>query len=233
MSTYVAVCDKMFSCFRTEPIVYPKHIAVIPDGNRRYARRAFQDAGSSHEHTGKAMQCLIDWCLDKGIGELSIFAWSSENWTRPQEEIDSTMEQILRVLSKWMTSEQTDIAFYFVSTSAHKLNRQIQQKMRDLTDITRNHKKLKCYIYVSYGFSEDVEQAQRGDFRDLSKVPSSATDPDLLIRTSGEYRLSNFCMWHLRYTELLFIQPLFPECDAEVWDDCAVQYSGRQRRYGK
>lgn len=223
----------MFSCFRKEPIVYPNHIAVIPDGNRRYARRAFQDAGSSHEHTGKALECLVDWCLDKGIGELSIFAWSSENWSRPEEEIASTMNQIGRVLDKWLRSEQTDIAFHFVSTSPHKLNSAIQQKMHDLNAITRSHKNLKCYIYLSYGFSEDVQQPQIGNFRKSSKVPSSATDPDLLVRTSGEYRLSNFCMWHLRYTELLFIQPLFPECDAEVWDDCAVQYSRRKRRYGK
>ena len=93
--------------------------------------------------------------------------------------------------------------------------------------------KLKVYIYISYGFSEDIDRVVTGRYKSDSVVPNDMSEPDLLIRTSGEQRLSNFCMWHLRYAELMFIRPLFPECDEEVWDSCLEDYSTRKRRYGK
>lgn len=223
----------MLACFRETPVVYPTHIAIIPDGNRRYSNRVFQDSMSGHQKSIDAMEGLINWCLQKNIPELSIFAWSSENWSRPPEQVEFAMTQFKLLLEQWIRREQTDIAFHFVSTSSEKLDSIIRQKMHDLNAITQNHSKLKCYIYVSYGFSEDVERAQLDNFRETSAVPAAASDPDVLIRTSGEQRLSNFCMWHLRYAELIFIRPLFPDCDDEVWDDCMVEYSSRQRRYGK
>lgn len=188
---------------------------------------------SSHDQSGTALQCLVDWCLEHKIPELSIYAWSSENWSRPKEQVVAAMQQFDRVLDKWLASEQSDIAFYFVSTSPHKLSSTIREKMHTLSRVTREHSALKCYVYVSYGFSEDTQNTNIGDFRAASVVPTHASDPDVLIRTSGEQRLSNFCMWHLRYTELIFIRPLFPDCDAEVWDECMEEYATRKRRFGK
>ena len=226
----------MFTCLTKEATVsIPKHIAVIPDGNRRYSRRFFMNSVTGYKNSGDSLQRLINWSLEKGIQELSIYAWSSENWTRPKEEIDSAMHQFNKALDKWLTDDQKLISFEFISTSIHKLSSTLRVKMHSLklqtspTEATR----LKVYIYVSYGFTEDVERTTTGNYQLDSVIPNDMSEPDLLIRTSGEQRLSNFCMWHLRYTELMFISPLFPECDEEVWDSCLEEYSTRKRRYGK
>lgn len=205
----------------------PKHIAVIPDGNRRYSKRLFMNSVSGYKQSGESLQRLLNWSLSKDISELSVFAWSSENWSRPQEEIDSAMQQFGTALDQWLADDQRDISYVFISSSAHKLSSTLRTKMHNLQLQTSVATKLKVYIYMSYGFSEDVAATGR------SAIPNDMSAPDLLIRTSGEQRLSNFCMWHLRYTELMFIKPLFPECDEKVWDSCLEEYSVRKRRYGK
>jgi len=175
----------------------------------------------------------MKWCLTNNISELSVFAWSSENWSRPEVEISSAMQQFDKALDKWSVDEQKDIAFYFVSTSPEKLKLSTREKMLFCHTNTLKNSKLKVYIYISYGFSEDVGLKQADSVRWTSVVPSDASEPDVLIRTSGEQRLSNFCMWHLRYTELIFINPFFPECDEEVWNGCVEEYMSRQRRFGQ
>ena len=228
------VLRKMFSCLsEPETLTYPKHIAIIPDGNRRYSKRLFQNSISGYKDSSLALERLMKWCLTNTISELSVFAWSSENWLRPEVEISSVMQQFDNTLDKWSVDKQEDIAFYFVSTSPEKLKPSIREKMLLCHTKTQQNSKLKVYIYISYGFSEDIEAKQDGSFRSTSAVPEDASDPDMLIRTSGEQRLSNFCMWHLRYTELIFIKPLFPECDEEVWNACVEEYTSRQRHFGQ
>ena len=207
----------------------PNHIAVIPDGNRRYSNRCFSNSISGYKQSGESLQCLLNWSLSKGIRELSIFAWSSENWSRPQEQVDGAMKQLDKALDRWLANTQCQIAYCFVSTSPEKINASILNKMHELQLQTATSNDLTVYLYVSYGFSEDVTQMVAGR---ESVVPSNMSEPDLLIRTSGEQRLSNFCMHHLRYTELMFIQTLFPECDKKTWDACLKDYSNRNRRYG-
>lgn len=220
----------MLACFTNSQTQIPKHLAIIPDGNRRWAEK--NEKG--YEKSKQVLQETIQWSIDKGIGELSIFAWSSENWNRPQSEINQAMYQLEIIIDEWLTKEQTDIAFYFVSTNKQRLNSVLCEKMHTLKTITRDNKKLIVYIYVSYGFEEDVQQcAENSSYKIASVVPSFATCPDLLIRTSGEKRLSNFCLWHLRYSELMFIKPLFPDCNPCVWDQCIKEYSSRKRRFGK
>ena len=224
----------MFSCLTKEPpSIIPNHIAVIPDGNRRYSQRIFMDSVSGYEQSGDSLQRLLNWSLTKGVQELSIFAWSSENWSRPKEEVDGAMEQLQKALDKWLCDEQEDIAYVFISTSLEKLPSVLRVKMHDLKMQTSENSKLTVYIYISYGFSEDVDRRATCRYKSDSAIPNNMSEPDLLIRTSGEQRLSNFCMWHLRYTELMFINPMFPDCDEEVWDSCIDEFSTRKRRYGK
>ena len=178
----------MLTCFTHTQITIPKHLALIQDG-------------IWNEKSNQVLQETIQWSIDKGIGELSIFAWSSENWNRPQSEINQAMHQLEVIIDEWLTKEQTDIAFYFVSTDKQRLNSVLREKMYTLKTITGDNKKLIVYIYVSYGFEEDVQQcAEHLSYKIASVVPSFATCPDLLIRTSGEKCLSNFCLWHLRCT---------------------------------
>ena len=193
-------------------------MAIIPDG--LWAKQVLTET--------------IQWSLDKGIKELSIFAWSSENWNRPQSEITQAMHELETVIDEWLAKEQNDIAFYFVSTDKNRLHSVLREKMFTLKTITADNNKLVVYIYISYGFAEDVQQCVENiSYKIASVVPSFASCPDLLIRTSGEQRLSNFCLWHLRYTELMFIKPLFPDCNTSVWDKCLEEYSVRKRRFGK
>tara|TARA_B110000091_G_C13802908_1_gene471089 strand:+ start:860 stop:1534 length:675 start_codon:yes stop_codon:yes gene_type:complete len=224
----------MFSCLTKEPpSIIPNHIAVIPDGNRRYSQRIFMDSVSGYDQSGDSLQRLLNWSLTKGVQELSIFAWSSENWSRPKEEVDGAMEQLQKALDKWLCDEQEDIAYVFISTSLEKLPSVLRVKMHNLKMQTSENSKLTVYIYISYGFSEDVDRRATCRYKSDSAIPNNMSEPDLLIRTSGEQRLSNFCMWHLRYTELMFINPMFPDCDEEVWDSCIDEFSTRKRRYGK
>lgn len=219
----------MFACFEGH-VDPPSHIAIIPDGNRRWQKKT----GGSYQRSKDALQSLIEWCLEKGIKELSTFAWSSENWSRPQAEVTRAMDQFNTALDNWIETEQTDIAYYFVSSSPEKINIDLRNKMDKLNNITKKNKGLVVYLYLSYGFTEDVQQATGNvNFKIASVVPSFSTLPDLMIRTSGERRLSNFCLWHLRYTELLFIKPFFPDCDRPTWENCLVEYAQRKRRFGK
>ena len=223
----------MLSCLlkNEETVTVPKHMAVIPDGNRRFARL---NKLKGVEHSKRSLENLLEWCINKNIGELSVFAWSSENWSRPQEEIDTFMDNFLVSLDEWLQKEQQNIRFIFVSSSPHRLNSDIRKKMYDLSLFTQENTKITLYIYVSYGFTEDICQADMcHDFKRQSVVPSWASNPDVLIRTSGEQRLSNFCLWHLTYTELIFVDTLFPACDETTWDMCLDIFSKRSRRHGK
>lgn len=214
------------------PVIVPQHIAVIPDGNRRYSQRVFMDSISGYEQSGQSLERLLAWSLGS-VKELSIFAWSSENWSRPKEQVDGAMVQFHKALDQWLSDDQEDIAYVFISTRPDKLSSTLRVKMHQLQLQTSGNSKLTVYIYMSYGFSEDVDRMSTGAYKTESVIPNNMSEPDLLIRTSGEQRLSNFCMWHLRYTELMFINPMFPDCDEEVWDSCVEEYSTRKRRFGK
>jgi len=214
------------------PVIVPQHIAVIPDGNRRYSQRIFMDSISGYEQSGQSLERLLAWSLGS-VKELSIFAWSCENWSRPKEQVDGAMVQFHKALDQWLSDDQEDIAYVFISTRPDKLSSTLRVKMHQLQLQTSENSKLTVYIYMSYGFSEDVVRMSTGAYKTESVIPNNMSEPDLLIRTSGEQRLSNFCMWHLRYTELMFINPMFPDCDEEVWNSCVEEYSTRKRRFGK
>ena len=209
----------MFCLYHNE-IRIPEHVAVIPDGNRRYLKKCF----TKDEDIQHSLQRLIDWSLSTQIKKLSIFGWSSENWSRPTSEVQDAMKQFNILLDKWLICDEERISYVFISSSPEKLSDEIRMKMSELTEKTKENNEMIVFLYVSYGFSEELR---------MNKRVSPSFSPDLLIRTSGEYRLSNFCMANLCYTELLFIDPLFPECDEEVWDSCLEKYSTRQRRFGK
>lgn len=165
---------------------------------------------------------LMDWCLSKNIEELSVFAWSIENWKRTKTEINYVMEQLQNQLQQFIDNPDKRLAFTFVSSDTANISENITEQIRTLTDANEDEAKLHIYIYLSYGFTKGT-----------IKQPILKRDPDLLIRTSGEQRLSNFCMGNLAYTELLFIQPLFPECSKKTWDECLKNFQGRHRRYGE
>jgi len=158
----------------------------------------------------------IVWCLDKGIREFSLLTHKAG----PQTD---------SMIDEWLNKEQTDVAFDFVSTS--EICPLLWQKMYALKSNSRNNVRLKVYIYVSYVFAEDVKQClDKFDYKVFSVIPSSVSCPELLIRTGGRRAIGNFCLWHLRCAELMFIKVPFCDCTAETWDQCLDEFSTRKHR---
>ena len=197
-----------------------KHLAIIPDGNRRYCKKKQLTNCDTESRT--TLLNLMNWCISKNIEELSVFAWSIENWKRPQHEVNYAMQILQKILSHFIETPDRRYTLRFISSDTSKLPQKICRQIKIIESQKYQESKLNVYIYLSYGFSKGV-----------TKEVVLKRDPDLLIRTSGEYRLSNFCMGNLTYTELLFIQPLFPECSDEIWNECLAEFQRRDRRYGQ
>lgn len=208
------------------------HVVVIPDGNRRYNRvHNLIDYDKSLD----ALKTLIHWARNhSSVSELSLFCWSSENWKRSEEEIVVAMDYLLRFLKTIYENKDPLVLYECFSSSLDKLSVPIRDLMRDINEEARrlsveSEKSLKVYLYISYGFHEETETMHRG-YLNSTILPHS--QPDLLIRTSGERRISNMCMWHLAYTELMFIDEFFPECTELTWNRCIENYKTRSRRFG-
>ena len=123
------------------PVIVPQHIAVIPDGNRRYSQRIFMDSISGYEQSGQSLERLLAWSLGS-VKELSIFAWSCENWSRPKEQVDGAMVQFHKALDQWLSDDQEDIAYVFISTRPDKLSSTLRVKMHQLQLQTSENSKL-------------------------------------------------------------------------------------------
>lgn len=197
-----------------------KHLAIIPDGNRRYCKK--NKLTNCAKQSKKTLIGLMKWCISKNVEELSVFAWSIENWKRPQPEVTYAMQQLQELLAELIETPDRQYTFTFISSDTSKIPNNIIHQIKTLESQQYQESKLNIYIYLSYGFNQDI-----------TRKITLKRDPDLLIRTSGERRLSNFCMGNLSYTELLFIQPLFPECSNKIWDECLADFQNRDRRYGQ
>lgn len=222
-------------CFGAAPPPQPpNHLAVIPDGNRRYSRRRYGNTTRGYEDGVSSLQSLMKWCQRRGVRELSVYCWSSENWSRPPDEVEFCMAQLSRLLDEWVERPTVAVRYCFVSSSPEKIPVALYKKMQRVEEATKAESALVVYLYVSYGFREDAAAAAGpGGYGEHCAVPQTASAPDLLIRTSGECRISNFCMWHLAYTELMFIDTPFPRCTDRTWDWCVRQFSKRARRFGR
>ena len=227
----------------------PTHVAVIMDGNGRWAQQRRRPRAFGHRAGVQAVRGLIKACLGRGIPCLTLFAFSSENWSRPRGEVSSLMDLFLRSLRK----EADDLArngvrLRFIGDRAAFAD-ELQQAMRDVEQRTRENTQLQLNIAVNYGGRWDIvaaarslaEQVRRGeldpaaiDSDDFHAQTSLAglPDPDLLIRTGGEQRISNFLLWQSAYAELYFCDRLWPDFDEAALDQALADFRGRQRRFG-
>ena len=227
----------------------PTHVAVIMDGNGRWAQQRRRPRAFGHRAGVQAVRGLIKACLGRGIPCLTLFAFSSENWSRPRGEVSSLMDLFLRSLRK----EADDLArngvrLRFIGDRAAFAD-ELQQAMRDVEQRTRENTQLQLNIAVNYGGRWDIvaaarslaEQVCRGeldpaaidsdDFHAQTSL-SGLPDPDLLIRTGGEQRISNFLLWQSAYAELYFCDRLWPDFDEAALDQALADFRGRQRRFG-
>jgi len=227
----------------------PVHIAVIMDGNGRWAKSRSKPRHAGHRAGVKSVRQTVELAVQKGVSHLTLFAFSSENWQRPAEEVSRLMTLFLEALHREVDSlHRKNVQLSFIG-SRDKLHGNLIKKIVAAEDRTRNNSGLKLMVAVAYGGRWDIINATKSLARkvvagqlaidEISDDDFSAQlalanvpDPDLLIRTGGEQRISNFLLWNLAYAELWFSDCLWPDFDAQHFDAALAHFASRQRRYG-
>lgn len=227
----------------------PKHLAIIMDGNGRWAARQGQPRGLGHRAGRKALREIVEHTSKLGIPILTVFAFSSENWQRPAAEVKLLLELFKRALNREVRElHASAICIRFIGDRS-RFSPKLQKKMQEAELLTASNGNLQLNIAVNYGGRWDITRAARQlamkvaagklepeqiDEATFSKEISLAEDPapDLLIRTGGEQRISNFLLWQLAYCEIYFTDTLWPDFSAEDMNSALMEYSRRQRRFG-
>lgn len=224
----------------------PRHIAIIMDGNGRWAKRRLMPRVAGHRKGVEALRGVIRACAERGVSHLTVFAFSSENWRRPQEEVTLLMELFMRALENEVARlHENDIRFRVIGDLSG-FSERIQALIRDAEALTRNNTRLTFTVAANYGGRWDIVQAVKR-LMESGVAPDAvneallaqqlsvadAPEPDLFIRTGGEQRISNFLLWQLAYTELHFTDALWPDFDAKTLDAAITSYRARERRFGR
>jgi len=241
--------DKAMPAPVSLPARVPRHLAVIMDGNGRWAERRRRPRMIGHRAGARAVNVCIDFCLDKGIGALTLFAFSSENWGRPEDEVGALMKLFMNALEREVDElDRRHVRVRFIG-ERERFTPAIVRRMDAAEAQTAGNDRLHLTIAASYGGRWDIARAARSLAADVAAgrlapdVIDEATlgtrmaladlpPPDLFIRTGGEMRISNFLLWQMAYTELWFTDLLWPELDAATLQSALDDYAGRERRFG-
>lgn len=227
----------------------PRHIAIIMDGNGRWAQQRRRPRIIGHRAGARAVRTCVEFCLQQGIGALTLFAFSSENWNRPQDEVGGLMKLFLGALEREVDElHRLGARLRFIGERS-RFDTALLSRMQAAEALTAGNTRLHLNIAASYGGRQDIAEAARSLAHDVAagrlrpdEVDESALDarvaladlpaPDLFIRTGGEIRISNFLLWQLAYTELWFTETLWPDVDAATLQRAIEDYAGRERRFG-
>ncbi|WP_275699699.1 polyprenyl diphosphate synthase [Ramlibacter paludis] len=221
----------------------PHHIAIVMDGNGRWATRRFLPRVAGHKKGVDALRACVRHCGDIGVKVLTVFAFSSENWNRPAEEVSGLMELLALALSREVPQLQSEgVRIHFIGERSG-LSEKVRNGLAQAEAATAGNSRLVFNICFNYGGRWDIAQAAAGlaargeaiteQSLDRAMALAHVPDPDLLIRTGGEKRISNFLLWQAAYSELYFTDKLWPEFDAAAIDEAIADYSGRERRFGR
>jgi undecaprenyl diphosphate synthase len=225
----------------------PHHVAIIMDGNGRWARKRFLPRVAGHKRGVEAVREVIKACIQRGIPHLTLFAFSSENWRRPPEEVSFLMQLFVGALEDEVVKLHENGIRFRVIGDVSRFEPRLAELIRRAETTTANNDRLTLTVAANYGGRWDILQAVNGmlaahperrsgfDEQDLRPflALSDAPEPDLFIRTGGEQRISNFLLWQLAYTELYFTDLLWPEFDAAALDRAIESYRKRERRFGR
>ncbi|HEY2145306.1 MAG TPA: polyprenyl diphosphate synthase [Steroidobacteraceae bacterium] len=227
----------------------PQHVAIIMDGNGRWARSRGMPRVAGHRASVKVVRKLIEECAARGVQYLTLFAFSSENWRRPADEVGVLMGLFLDALVREVADlHRNGVRLRFIG-DREQLGQELKTRMRDAESLTARNSGLGMMVAVAYGGRWDISQACRSLAADVAAGKLAASDiseehiaarlalrdvpdPDLLIRTGGEQRISNFLLWNLAYTELYFTEVLWPEFSAAHLQAAFEHYAQRERRFG-
>ena len=221
----------------------PLHIAIVMDGNGRWATKRFLPRIAGHQQGVKSLRRCVKACADRGVKVLTVFAFSSENWNRPKEEVSGLMDLLALALSREVPDLLADgVRLCFVGDRA-SLSCKVQTGLLEAERLTVDNTRLMLNVCFNYGGRWDIAQAAaslvaRGEAiteMSLDRAMSMAhvPDPDLLIRTGGEQRISNFLLWQVAYSELFFSDKWWPDFDEKALDEALNAYRSRERRFGK
>jgi len=231
-------------------LAVPRHVAITMDGNGRWATARHLPRVSGHSRGVDAVRTVVEQAGRRGVEYLTLFAFSSENWRRPQDEVSTLMRLFVAALQKEVGKLKEQGVRLRVVGELDTFDRQLQNLIRDAELATANNSRLQLTVCASYGGRWDIVQSVRAliasapDAGALARTLSEkelaehlglsfAPDPDLLIRTGGEQRISNFLLWQCAYSELYFTHTLWPDFDATAFDAALAWYATRERRFGQ
>lgn len=245
---------KLFSNKKSSPKVEikpkPQHVAIIMDGNGRWAKQQGKNRIVGHKKGVQSVKSAIKSCLQHEISYLTLFAFSSENWNRPQTEVNALMELFTSALeSQARKLHENGVRLQLIGDLS-KFSKRIQKLAASAEQLTKNNNKLVLSVAVNYGGRWEIAEAckklahkvELGELKaeqitehliQENLATSAIPDPDLFIRTSGEYRISNFLLWQAAYAEFYFTDILWPDFGEDEFTDALLQYTSRERRFGK
>jgi undecaprenyl diphosphate synthase len=221
----------------------PHHIAIVMDGNGRWATRRFLPRVAGHKKGVDALRVCVRRCGELGVKVLTVFAFSSENWNRPPEEVSGLMELLAAALSREVPQLNADgVRIHFIGNRSN-LSEKVRTGLGQAEAATSGNSRLVFNVCFNYGGRWDIAQAAARlaaegtpiteHSLDRALATAHGPDPDLLIRTGGEQRISNFLLWQAAYSELSFSDRLWPDFDAAALDAAVAEYGRRERRFGK
>lgn len=234
---------------KSEEATVPEHVAIVMDGNGRWAEKRKRPRTFGHQAGQKALRRIVEHCVRIGVRHLTVFAFSSENWNRPQKEVSRLMELFLRALEK-ETGELHDngVQLRFIGDTA-RFAPELQRRISEAERLTAENDRMRFNVAANYGGRWDITQAARSIALDVAGghlQPEHVTeelfaryvnlgdgpDPDLFIRTGGETRISNFLLWQSAYAELYFTSVLWPDFGPGDLDEAIGAFQARERRFG-
>lgn len=241
--------EKILQAIKEEQLNIPKHVAIILDGNGRWAKKKNMPRNYGHVQGSKTVEKIIEDAYNMGIEYVTVYAFSTENWKRSKDEVDALMKLLSKYLIDCIERSTKNNMCVRVIGDKTGLDKKLVEKINQLEDETRNATGLKFTIGINYGGRDEItrcvqkiaKQIEAGELESSEITEELITsnldtaglpDPDLLIRTSGEERLSNFLPWQLAYTEFYFTDVLWPDFTKEDLLTAIRYYNGRERRFG-
>ena len=225
------------------PATVPQHVAIVMDGNGRWAKKRFMPRLAGHREGLEALKRCVRACAQRGVKILTVFAFSSENWNRPADEVSGLMDLLFKAVTKEVPELHAQgIQLHFVGERS-ALSASMRHALSEAEHTTRDNQQLILNVCVNYGGRWDMVQAAAKLARQGQEITeeslqqalslSHVPDPDLLIRTGGEQRISNFLLWQTAYSELYFCDTLWPEFDEQSLDAALLDFQRRERRFGQ
>lgn len=222
-----------------------KHIAIIMDGNRRWAKMKNLPSAMGHKKGVDALKNTLKACDDFGVKYLTVYAFSTENWNRKQDEVDFLMDLFCKTLkNETLEMHEKNVVIKFIGDTT-KLSPKLQEILRESSDLTKENTGVTLQIAFNYGSRDEIVHAVKNiissgissdkvttDLISQNLYTANIPDPDLLIRTGGEMRISNYLLWQIAYSEFYVTQKFWPEFDKETLSEAILEFKNRQRRFG-